>query len=342
MRILYICSRETDYLQDLTFAGLKEVLGPDSVVDFPPRWQYRRRRRFPWSRKLEYPRNLGWTGGEAAPGWSLDQVQKGDFDLAVLAGAKPDALAVFLELEDRIRCPWVFVDGGDRKEVGGDFERTGGKDCFETFQSLVRRKPPAAVFKRELPLGSKPEKVFPLPFSVNGALLPGLDPRSPKRNQVVFWAVESSETRRKAFQLLAGKYDCAANGSAPGQKFRKYGLRGDAYFRALNESHIALSFRGEGFDTLRYWEVPACGTLLISERPAIRIPDDFEDGRHVVFCRNDLSDLLSLIDRYLTHPKEAAQIAAAGQKHALAHHTHLRRAEYLLDVLGSLGILRGR
>ena len=132
---------------------------------------------------------------------------------------------------------------------------------------------------------------------------------------------------------MNGKYDCDANGSVPGQKFRKYRLKGEDYFNAVNQSRISLSFRGEGFDTLRYWEIPACGSLLISENPTIQIPNNFIDKKQAVFCKNDLSDLISLIDYFLGHEKEANEIASEGQKHLLKYHTHIHRAEYLLEIL---------
>jgi len=336
--ILYIASRETDYLQDLTFAGLADVLGPESLAVFPPHWQYRRERRFPWTRKLAYPENLGSLSENVpAGGGSLSRVRKalagGDFRAAVLGSAKPDALESFLRIEEDLNVPWIFVDGGDWREIGGDFKRLGGEGCFRRFQGLLKRRPPSAVFKRELPPAAAEDGVFPLPFSVNSRLVPRLPVRSLKTARVLFRAVESSEIRRKVFRILAGRYDCQANGSVPGRKYRGYELRGEPYFRALNGTRIALSFRGEGFDTLRYWEIPACGSLLVSEAPDIVIPDNFEDGASAVFCRPDASDLLEILDRYLSREEEAARIAEKGQELLFARHTHARRAEYLLEIL---------
>ena len=72
---------------------------------------------------------------------------------------------------------------------------------------------------------------------------------------------------------------------------------------------------------------------MISENPIIQIPYNFIDKKHAVFCKNDLSDLCSLIDYYLMHEQESRDLALEGQKHLLKFHTHLRRAEYLLDVI---------
>src|SRR3989344_2462885 len=114
MPILYVCSRENDYLQDLTYAGLAEVLGKEQVVEFPYHWSFHRKREHFWSRRLRYPKNLGLViparsrpphpaprgrstcQGEREGGVGIERVkeelQKKNFELAVLAGVKPDAL----------------------------------------------------------------------------------------------------------------------------------------------------------------------------------------------------------------------------------------------------------
>ncbi len=339
--ILFICSRESDYLQDLSFAGLSEVLGPSVLAEFPPHWQFHRRRKSFWTPRAAYPKNIGYRS-EASLNWDRHSwesaaraLERNEYRLVVLASAKPDALASMESVFEHIRVPWVFIDGGDRADVGGDFRRIGGDAAFETFQRLCARRKPALVFKRELALGDASNGLYPLPFSASALQVPLLDPKSDKKYDVAFWAVESSETRRAAFRLLKGRYDCDRNGSVSGQTFRNYSLKEGAYFAALNQTRISLSFRGEGFDTLRFWEVPMCGSLLLSESPVIQIPHPFSHGRNALFCKNDLSDLTELIDRYLPRPEEAAQIAAEGQAHLLKYHTHRRRAEYMLEVLES-------
>ena len=345
--ILYICSDESDYLQDLTYAGLCDVLGKDNVWDYPFHWQYHSEKKFFWNRKEEYPRNLGYVPTDKLCTVSslselTQSLRKNHFDLVVLASAKPDALHVFESLFDDFKCPWIFIDGGDWQGIGGDFKRLGGETSFKLFEELSNEKRPGIIFKRELPLNVNYDFVFPLQFSVHASRAPVLDPQTPKKYQVLFWAVESSPVRKQAFKLLEGRYDCESNGSVQGQKFRKYRFRGVNYFKALSESRINLSFRGEGFDTLRYWETPASGSLLISEQPTIQIPNNFAYSRQAVFCKPDLSNLLSLIDYYLGHENERIDIAREGQKHLLQHHTHIKRAEYLLDIVESRLKLRLR
>ncbi|OGR83541.1 MAG: hypothetical protein A2901_08735 [Elusimicrobia bacterium RIFCSPLOWO2_01_FULL_54_10] len=325
--ILFVCSRETDYLQDLTYAGLAEVLGKEKVWDFPHHWQYHRGKKAFWNRKLEYPHNLGYADSDQI--CSITDLSEAK--LVVLASAKADALEAFLTLIENTQAPWVFVDGGDRSDIGGDFERTGGKESLELFESLCFKRPPAAIFKRELMAGQEKLGIFPFPFSFKTSLTLSLPVN--KKYDVAFWATESSSTRKKAFEILKGRYDCDANGSVAGKKSKNYSLKGAKYFEALASAKIALSFRGEGFDTLRYWEIPACGSFIISEEPSIQIPNNFENGKHATFCKPDLSDLTDKIDYYLSRDKEREAIAEAGRKHLLAHHTHLHRARYFIQTV---------
>ena len=109
-------------------------------------------------------------------------------------------------------------------------------------------------------------------------------------------------------------------------------MRADEYRALLHRSKMALSIRGGGFDTVRYWEIVASKTLLISERPDIEIPDNFEHGVHAVFCRPDLSDLSEWVRRLRGDDSARQRMTTAAHAHLLAHHTTARRATYLLDV----------
>jgi spore maturation protein CgeB len=104
------------------------------------------------------------------------------------------------------------------------------------------------------------------------------------------------------------------------------------YYRLLSRSKIAVSVRGGGFDTYRYWEIVACKALLVSERPDIVIPNNYEHRRHAVFCKPDLSDLGALIRYYAAHEDERRSIVEEGYAHLLKYHTCERRAEYFLDI----------
>jgi len=103
----------------------------------------------------------------------------------------------------------------------------------------------------------------------------------------------------------------------------------DEFKLALADSRIGLDFFGLGFDTVRYWELPAHGCLLLAERRPIRIPHDYEDGTSAVFF-DDLPDLLEKLAYYDARPDRVAEIAAAGHEHFKRFHTNTARAEQFL------------
>lgn len=321
LKVLFLNTPETDYLQDLSYSGLVKALGPGWVIDYP------------WNPRFHlplkgYPRDLGRTRFA----WPRLHVDVGSFGLVMVGAAKPGCLRHYLDIVDRIppSTPVAFIDGGDWPEIGGDLKRLGG---WELYLEEVKRRPFDLVFKREMVEGEAyPENTYPLPFSFNFDRLPGKAALSLKY-QVSFWAVESNPVRTKALELLEDRFDCRANGTVRNQVFSKYKRKGVRYLEELASCAVVLNFPGAGWDTLRYWEIPALGRFMISMRPRIAIPENFVDGKEAVFCRDDLSDLVDLCQYYLDHPEEREAIAKAGAVKARARHSDEARARYMLEII---------
>jgi len=77
----------------------------------------------------------------------------------------------------------------------------------------------------------------------------------------------------------------------------------------------------------------AAGALLVTQRPGIRIPENFEHGRHAFFVKDDLSDLHETISFCLSSEERRREIAGAGRRHLMERHTTRKRAEYILRIL---------
>lgn len=92
---------------------------------------------------------------------------------------------------------------------------------------------------------------------------------------------------------------------------------------------------GFGFDTVRYWEAPAHGCMLLAERPPLRIPFNFKDGESAVFF-DDLAELEDKLEYYLEHPEETVPIARAGHAVVKQYHTGVARAAQLLARIESV------
>ncbi len=322
-KILFILSSEPDYLQDLTYSGLVKVLGINQICDYPWNFHYHIPQR-------KYPRNMGFT----KPGFLKKVTYKKDFSdigLVLIGSCKPETFQNYLKIIDKIpvHVPVIFIDGGDFKEIGGDMKRLDGWHLYE--QAVAIRKFDM-VFKREYWIDEiLADNVFPLPFSFNPDF--AVKKKESLLYDVTFWAVESHPIRTQALTLIENKFDCQENGTTRNQVFSKYKRKGLKYLQELSRAKISLNFQGVGWDTMRYWEVPYVGSLMITPAPKIYIPDNFRNKQEVVFCKEDLSDLIELCEYYLKNEEERKEIAKNAQMYAQMYHTHSQRAIYLLQTI---------
>ena len=70
--------------------------------------------------------------------------------------------------------------------------------------------------------------------------------------------------------------------------------------------------------------------LLICQKPQIVIPNNFKDQENIIFCNDDLSDLLDKCDYYLKHEDQREAIAKNALSHLNEYHTDVKRADYIL------------
>jgi spore maturation protein CgeB len=320
VKILYINSRYSDYQQDLIYSGLVEVIGRENVMDYP------------WNPKFHlpyksYPRNLGYSNFSLPkPLFSISQ-----FDLVILASAKKDSLAAYDKLLPQIiNKPILFLDGGDWPEVGGDFHRL---KLSAAYKEVVKKRSFDIVLKREFipSLHESDKRIFPFPFSFPYDVQ--TKGRDGKKYDVSFWAQPTPDIRTRALKLLSERYDCKQNGTWLSQDFSTFKRKGKFYLEEIARCKIVLNFRGTGWDTMRYWETPAMGTFMISQKPRIQIPNNFEEGKHIVWCSDDLSDLIDKIDYYLKHSSERETMAARAREHVRKYHLNNRRARFLMKIV---------
>ena len=322
MKVLYINRNKFDYLQDLVYTGLVKTLGVRNVIELP------------WNNKFhlnfkKYPKNIGLYKGSLFTSL-FNKADIKQADVVVVASCHPDTLMTYLDIAPDIplSIPTVFIDGGDWPAVAGDLDRLGGKDLYEKALSL---RPFDHVFKREYIAGEEYEdNVRPLPFAFNFDRMPKLS--GGYKYDVAFWAVESDPIRTAVLNLIQDKFDCEENGSIKNQVMKKYKRKGDFYLQELSACKISLNFRGAGWDTLRYWEVPALGGFMISQKPGIVIENNFENEKEIVYCKDDLSDLIDLCQYYLEHDDKRREIARNALSKMKAFHMDVHRAQKILEV----------
>lgn len=322
MKILFINSHSADYVQDLTYSGLIKIFGKQNVIDF----KWNKKYHIPYKK---YPKNLGYTDNTIFS--SIKSRFPFRFDIVFIGASKVDCFETYLSIIEKIpsAVPVIFIDGGDQSKIGFDLSIYKRPELYEKATS---KREFDFIFKREYLVDTEyAENVAPLPMSFNYDRIPKLIPKF--KYDVSFWAVESYPIRTEALKLLENKFDCAKNGTYRNQKFNKYKRKGDFYLQELSSCKVVLNFRGGGWDTLRYWEVPAISGFMITQKPGIVIPNNYEDNKHVIYCNDSLDDLLELCEYYLVHDSKREEISRNAAKHTREYHTDTARVKYIFNTI---------
>jgi hypothetical protein len=334
VRLLFLAGRDPDYLQDALFHGLVALLGADNVV--------------------EYPENARFHGGLLAdprlPMLSFDfpRVARGDLrelvasaDAIVIASLRDSVVAEVRQvLELRGSIPTVFVDGEDDPYVRGIASRVDLYFKRETLRRSIRlraRMPARRLYhrrryperwrdplRREIAV-ARPGAVVPLPFGIVDV---DFVPRAERDVDIAFLASPTSPERVD----VAGALRELERDDAVVQSATAANLPWTDYIELLSRSRIAVSVRGLGFDTYRYWEIPYAGALLLSETPRTVIPDNFVDGREAIFA--PVERLAERARELLS--QDTSAVAEAGREKLLARHTSVQRAATVLERLQAL------
>lgn len=164
------------------------------------------------------------------------------------------------------------------------------------------------------------------------------------RCEVAFVGTGSSEHRYTILRAVARSYDLQIRG--PGWRAAPTDLPvvggpvyGRAYARAVGGASISLgahSLPDHGSQVAsasnRMWKVMGCGGFYLGEW--VDGIDTFcEDGVHCAWYQNP-SDAVELVRHYLDYPDKRRQIAEAGRRNALEHHTYAHRVRLLLEGRG--------
>ncbi len=305
-RLLMILEPFPDYGADVLFDGLAEVLGDDNVIDFP--WKPTLHGAEPESQQ-NYPCMFDRPGVALAFEDVVEQLRAGRFD-AVLYGVHTNILdgeQLKILTAANANTPVYIIDQSDNSAN----HRVG-------MAAHVGAPMDAPYFKREmLQCLDYGPNAFPLPFAYP---IDRLKPIQTVRNVPLFWAGHRRFGQRRLYLEHIE--------SLLGQAFDQH-LAQEAYAEQLSNARIGLNLFGFGYDTVRYWELPAHGAMLLAERLPIRVPHNFVDGESAVFF-DDLEELERRLMYYLKRPEGVARIAHAGRDHLEQFHTGTARAKQLL------------
>ncbi len=309
-RVLFVLPQRPHYGLDVLFDGLCRVLGSENVLDCPPKATLHGGT---WPGLEDYPCMFHWPDTSMPVQETLARLAQGGFDLVIYGDCENELGADFSKQfgECLGDVPLFLFDAKDE-----------ACHTWAAVQSLLGGISLAGCFKREmLACVDYGPGVYPMPFSY-GEERARQDFVLP-RGEDFFWAGHrNSYIRRLYLEHIESRLGRSLD--------QRYAL--DEYNDRLSRARVGLNLFGFGFDTVRYWELPAHGCLLFSERPPIRIPNNFEDGKTAVFF-DDLRECLEKLDHYLAHPEESEAIARAGHALYWRHHTNQARARDLLGYV---------
>lgn len=106
----------------------------------------------------------------------------------------------------------------------------------------------------------------------------------------------------------------------------------EGFARHINESKICLTGSSSyKYILQKYYEVTACGTLLMADSCMDLEYQHFISGHN--FVEITAENVLEKVKYYLAHPDETKKIAAQGRSDILRYHTHDIRAKELSKTL---------
>ncbi len=183
---------------------------------------------------------------------------------------------------------------------------------------------PFMVFKREL--NDKTRKIHRVPYyQMSKIVRDNYRPEIEKIYDVSFVGTITSGSRVALFEKL--RRIKRENWFIHETK-HAYDMPYDEYIKIINRSKIGISYFGNGYDTIRYWEIVGCKTALLSPKVPLDIPDDLTE-EEAVFFREDMSDLEEKID-YLLEEDRWVAFAENGYQAFIARHSNTMRTKYFL------------
>ncbi len=312
-RVLVILGREPDYGLDVLVDGLCTVLGDKNVTPFP--YKASLQEGPPDNHRAHYPCYFQ----RSCPRPSFDtlcrELQQGAFDLILFGDVSHqlDRSMVRTLLHANRSIPLALVDQGDSPTDG-----------FAAMCAYLGRSDCRLGFKRERLAGIPyHENIVPLPFAYPEPFITPWD--EAPRSAPLAWSGNASVWMRHHYVARIKNTLTTQQNETQSQQ---------DYVAGLRRCVMAPSFFGAGFDTVRYWEIPAHGALLLAERPPIIVPHNFEDGIHAVFF-DDGEEFSEKLRYYISDRERCATIAKAGHEHLRAHHTGAARAQQLLEHVES-------
>jgi len=306
MKILFCTTKSSpDYGMDTLFDGLCQLLGPENVYHYPhkPTLHGTLIKNLAW-----YPCFFNYPT-QISDEKKVNLLKKNYFDI-ILVGCRRNkhylSDTIFnLIKEKSSTIPVFLIDQDDYAGIN---------------TSLLNELNSQLYFKRECTNKDiKNPKIIPLSFSYSSKYMPkNIDG---DRVNTLFWAGKVIPSRKPYVRICREQR---------GRPF--YGFPQDRYRRHLIMHTIGLNLQGLGNDTVRYYEIPAHGTLLFTQKSEILVDNGFENGKTAVIFDSP-EEMVKKLDFCLKNTAYTDKIRLAGHKWFNKHHTTKVRARQLIDKI---------
>ena len=177
----------------------------------------------------------------------------------------------------------------------------------------------------------KDDKLRMLSLSVRNSDIPiDYATKSLRRDIALFFCLTPSTIRER--RVYYQKIRTWARDQKINSFVKSGGVPKKTYVKNLLSSRVAVSLRGMGQDTDRYWEIAAHGAALFSPYLPLTIENDFIDKQSAVFF-NNFTEFKELFMKYVLHSDEWFEIARKGRINFLQYHTPKERVKQMLRAV---------
>lgn len=272
---------------------------------------------------------------------AIRELNEHKFDVVVLGNSHRVPTILLARLKERVRDfpPVIYFDAGERDELNEHWVHVFRPNLV--FKQILT--PEVKERGLTVPIQNYSIKMYPMPLSspLVGNLAASIDglPLSWLREQsktsqkmlpVFYWMGNTWPAREAVLRALD---DLVHRRNLSRVKSCAY----LSYHFVLAMSRMAVTMRGSGRDTTRYWEIPLYKTAMVSDGTMGCIhPYPFEDRKTAFFYRST-EELVRIVEGHLTDngaaSEEVNRVALAGQVHLERYHSAAARAVFFIDIL---------
>lgn len=205
---------------------------------------------------------------------------------------------------------------------GGSFERNHSlfeRDKYDLYFGVVGH------IVRNLEKNKICEKAFLLPFSVDTNIYKKINVKKDFDVFAVYTVSNNKYPNREKIHKLISEMNTLTS-------FTKR-IEHEKYIQRINQSKICIASNDIfGSLNIKYYEIMACGSMLLTDKPEDLKEVGFIDGKHLVIYK-DLNDLKSKILYYLEHEKEREEIAKNGMDFVRENHNNTVRVQQFTKII---------